>query len=145
MFYMWCIIFAYNSSLVYILMGFYLLKKERFLGMRVALLLGDFLLFNFFFFSNIFENTPGLFIKQLFVNNINIFLLFWMITLKSGFRFESYDFLLNSLYFLRKKIVVRIQISLKIGKISLQISLKSLFLPSVLAVVTLHESLSSFL
>ena len=49
MFYMSCIVFANNSSLVYILMGLYLLKKERFSGMRVVLLLGDFLLFKFFF------------------------------------------------------------------------------------------------
>ena len=103
MFYMWFIIFAYNSLFFYILMGFLFIEKRKILRHESCPPFGGFppcLIF----FSNFFENTPGLFIKELFVNKRNIFLLFWMTTLMSGFCFESYDFLLNAPYFFKKKV-----------------------------------------
>ena len=80
-------------------MGFLFIEKRKILRQESCPPFGEFPPF-LIFFSNIFENTPGL--------NINIFLLFWMITLtltlfNSVLKVMTFSLIL--LIFLRKKLL----------------------------------------
>ena len=82
-------------------MGFLFIEKRKIFRHESCPAFEEFPPFLIFFFSNIFENTPGL-------NNINIFLLFWTITLTLTL-FNSVlkvmTFFLILLNFLRKKLL----------------------------------------